>query len=334
MAFVSEKTLIYQIIVKFFSKYSSLSLGLVLCFSINTSVLGQFDAQITQHMYNKTITNPAAVGEQQMIQIFGLQRLQWISITNAPRTTLFSVHAPFKIGKTEHGGGIQFVSDAFGIFSNQQFMAQYAYKFRLGKGKLSIGTNFGFSNIVFKGDSVHLVESDYFNPAQDPAIPKTSVSGMGFDFGLGIYYSTQTWYAGMSMLHIPESTIELGDVGEFFTKRLFTVAGGYNFRLKNPDYQLKSSALVITDFVSWNPNVSLLLDYKDKYWGGLSGRLDAVSFLLGIKVLNGLTIGYSYDLPVTQIITVSHGSHEICVGYEFSLAFDKKNKKYKSVRIL
>ncbi|HKL96469.1 MAG TPA: type IX secretion system membrane protein PorP/SprF, partial [Paludibacteraceae bacterium] len=103
MAFVSEKTLIYQIIVKFFSKYSSLSLGLVLCFSINTSVLGQFDAQITQHMYNKTITNPAAVGEQQMIQIFGLQRLQWISITNAPRTTLFSVHAPFKIGKTEHG---------------------------------------------------------------------------------------------------------------------------------------------------------------------------------------------------------------------------------------
>ena len=296
--------------------------------------MGQFDAQITQYMYNKTIMNPAAVGEQQMIELFGLQRLQWISIDNAPRTTLLSVHTPFSIGNTEHGGGIQIVNDAFGIFSNQQFMLQYAYKYRLGKGKLSIGTTIGFSNIVFKGDSVHLVESDYFSPAQDPTIPETSVSGMGFDFGLGIYYSTDDWYAGMSTLHLPESNIELGDVGDFFTKRLYTLSGGYNFQLNNPDYKLKTSGLIITDLISWNPNVSLLLDYKDKYWGGMSGRLDAVSFLLGIRVLDGLSIGYSYDLPTTQIITVSHGSHEICLGYEFSLAFDKKNKKYKSVRIL
>lgn len=83
--------------MKFFNKYSSLSLGLVLCFVINTSVWGQFDAQITQYMYNKTIMNPAAVGEQQMIEIFGLQRLQWISIDNAPRTTFLSVHSPFSV---------------------------------------------------------------------------------------------------------------------------------------------------------------------------------------------------------------------------------------------
>ena len=320
--------------MKFFNKYSSLSLGLALCFVINTSVWGQFDAQITQYMYNKTIMNPAAVGEQQMIEIFGLQRLQWISIDNAPRTTFLSVHSPFSVGNSQHGGGLRLVNDEFGIFSNQQFSLQYAYKFKLGEGKLSIGTNIGFSNIVFKGDSVHLVESDYFSPAQDPIIPTTSVSGMGLDLGLGIYYSTKDWYAGMSVLHLPETSIELGNVGDFFTKRLYTVSGGYNFELKNPDYKLKTSALIITDLVSWNPNVSLLLDYKDKYWGGLSGRLDAISFLLGIRVLNGLMIGYSYDLPITTIIAVSHGSHEICLGYEFSLAFDKKNKKYKSVRIL
>lgn len=278
--------------------------------------------------------NPAAVGEQQMIEIFGLQRLQWISIDNAPRTTFLSVHSPCSVGNSQHGGGLRLVNDEFGIFSNQQFSLQYAYKLKLGEGKLSIGTTIGFSNIVFKGDSVHLVESDYFSPAQDPIIPTTSVSGMGLDLGLGIHYSTKDWYAGMSVLHLPEPSIELGDVGDFFTKRLYTVSGGYNFELKNPDYKLKTSALIITDLVSWNPNVSLLLDYKDKYWGGLSGRLDAISFLLGIRVLNGLMIGYSYDLPITTIIAVSHGSHEICLGYEFSLAFDKKNKKYKSVRIL
>ena len=184
--------------MKFFNKYSSLSLGLVLCFVINTSVWGQFDAQITQYMYNKTIMNPAAVGEQQMIEIFGLQRLQWISIDNAPRTTFLSVHSPFSVGNSQHGGGLRLVNDEFGIFSNQQFSLQYAYKLKLGEGKLSIGTTIGFSNIVFKGDSVHLVESDYFSPAQDPIIPTTSVSGMGLDLGLGIHYSTKDWYAGIS----------------------------------------------------------------------------------------------------------------------------------------
>jgi len=318
--------------VKLFNKYSSLSL--LLYFVINTSVWGQFDAQVTQHMYNKTITNPSAVGEQQMIEIFGLQRLQWIGIDNAPRTTVFSVHSPFTVGTTQHGGGVQFINDEFGIFSNQRFALQYAYKLKLGEGKLSVGTSIGFSNIVFKGDSIHLVESDYFTPAQDPALPTTSVSGMGFDLAVGVYYSTRDWYAGMSVLHLPQTSIELGDVGDFFTKRLYTLSGGYNVTLYNPDYKLKTSGLIITDLVSWNPNVALLLDYKDKYWGGLSGRLDAISFLLGIKVLNGLTIGYAYDLPITTIIKASHGSHEICLGYEFNLVFDKKNKKYKSVRIL
>ena len=47
----------------------------------------------------------------------------------------------------------------------------------------------------------------------------------------------------------------------------------------------------MSDFTTWQMNVNLLLDYKEKYWGGLSYRIqDAVSFILGIKVLNGLSI--------------------------------------------
>ena len=269
-----------------------------------------------------------------MMQIFGLQRLQWISIDNAPRTTYFSAHAPFRIGKTQHGAGVQFVNDIFGIFSNQQINLQYAYKLKLGEGTLSIGANIGVSNIKFKGDSVHLVESDYFSPAKDPLIPDNEVSGVGFDCGLGIYYSTAKWFVGISALHLPEATINLGDVGEFFMTRLYTASGGYDFRLKNPDYTIKTAALIITDFVSWNPSATVLLDYKGKYWGGLGARLDAISFLLGIKVLNGLSIGYAYDLPINKIITASHGSHELFLAYEFSLALNKKGNKHKSVRIL
>ena len=51
-------------------------------------------------------------------------------------------------------------------------------------------------------------------------------------------------------------------------------------------------------------------------------------------MLNGLSIGYADDLPASKIITASHGSHELFLSYEFGLSFGKKDKKYKSVRIL
>lgn len=310
-----------------------LGLAIVFCMVACTAVHAQFDAQLTQYIYNKTVINPAVVGEQQMVQFSGLQRLQWISIDNAPRTTFVSVHAPFKIGKTRHGAGVQFVNDIFGIFSNQQINLQYAYKLKLGDGVLSIGANIGVSNIKFKGDSVRLVESDY-HVKDDEAIPTTEVSGIGFDCGIGIAYTTPRWHVGISALHLPEANIALGTIDGFRMTRLYTASGGYDFRLKNPDYTIKTSALVVTDFASWNPSITALLDYKGKYWGGLGGRLDAVSFLLGIKVLNGLVIGYAYDLPVNKIITASHGSHEIYLAYEFGLGLKKKGNKHKSVRIL
>jgi len=320
--------------VKLRNKYCQrLSLTIVFGIVACTAVHAQFDAQLTQYFYNRTAINPAVVGEQQMVQLSGLQRLQWISIDNAPRTTFVSVHAPFKIGKTKHGAGVQFVNDIFGMFSNQQINLQYAYKLKLGDGYLNFGVNIGVSNVKFKGDSVRWVESDY-HVKDDDAVPTSGVSGVGFDCGLGIAYTTARWHVGISALHLPESNIALGAYDGFHMTRLYTASGSYDFRLKNPDYTIKTAALVITDFASWNPSITALLDYKGKYWGGLGGRLDAVSFLLGIKVLNGLVIGYAYDLPVNKIITASHGSHEIYLAYEFGLGLKKKGNKHKSVRIL
>ena len=85
-------------------------------------------------------------------------------------------------------------------------------------------------------------------------------------------------------------------------------------------------------------NLEILIDtleYNNKYWGGLSYRLqDAVVVLAGINISGGLSIGYSYDLPTTRIITVSSGSHEVLVMYSFEYMFGKRTSRYKSIRIL
>jgi type IX secretion system PorP/SprF family membrane protein len=296
----------------------------------------QFDGMYSQYMHIKHFYNPAAIGEQELMKMMVAQRLDWIGIKNAPKTTLFTVNTPFAIGKTHHAAGIQFVSDVFGIFANQQINAQYAYKFKVQYGTLSIGANIGVLNLICYGDSVKMVESDYHTPANsDPAIPIGTQTGVGFDLSAGIYFSNSAWYAGASILHVPGANIKLGDKYDFKINQVMTAVGGYNIKMHNQDYQLKPSVLLYTDFVSWQAQISLLLDYKNKFWGGLAYSIqDAVSFSFGAEIIDGLQLGYCYDLPASTIIRATHGSHELYISYDFNIFKPKYNQKHKSIRLL
>ena len=294
----------------------------------------QFDGIYSQYMHIKHFYNPAAIGEQELMKMMVAQRLDWIGIKNAPKTTLFTVNTPFKIGKTHHAAGIQFVNDMFGVFANQQINAQYAYKFKFDYGTLSIGANVGVLNLICYGDSIKMVESDY-HTENDPAIPQGTQSGVGFDLSAGVYFSNATWFTGISILHAPGPNIKLGDKYDFKINQAMTAVGGYNIKMPNPDYQLKPSALLYTDFISWQAQISLLLDYKNKFWGGLAYSIqDAVSFSFGMKIIDGLQFGYCFDLPASSMIQATHGSHELFLSYDFNIFKPKYNQKHKSIRLL
>lgn len=300
-------------------------------------VNAQFDGRYSQYMHLGQFYNPGAVGEQKGMKVSLAQRLDWIGIKNAPKTTFFAINTPFKIKKTHHAAGIQFVSDVFGIFANQQINLQYAYKFNFNDyGTLSIGTNIGVLNLICYGDSVKMVESEYHTPANsDPTIPIGTQSGVGFDMSLGVYFSNATWYAGVSLIHVPGAKIRLGDKYDFNIGQTMTVVGGYNIKMPDEKFKLKPSALIYTDFRSWQMQISMLLDYKNKYWGGLAYSIqDAVSFTFGAEIISGLNIGYCYGLPASSMIKATHGSHELFLSYEFDVFRPKQNNRHKSIRLL
>jgi len=306
------------------------------------SVFSQFDAQLSQYMFHISSFNPAAVGDGDMIQITGQHRIQWLGIPNAGRTTVFSINSPFKIGKNINGIGLSFINDKVGQFVTQSAHLQYAYKHKLGAGVLSIGTDIGFVSLGFNnGDSIqdpsHAVPSwdSYHDISADNEIPKSAVVGISFDMNVGAFYSTPTYYAGLSYSHLNNPTVTWGEKSEFKQYGSLYLTGGYKFVFADPKYVLRPSTLLKTDFSSMQLDVSSRLEYDSKYWGGLSYRIqDAVVVLAGINISGGLSIGYSYDLPTSKIITVSSGSHEILVMYSFEYLFGKRNSKYKSIRIL
>lgn len=304
--------------------------------------------QFSQYMEMPTTTNPAAVAEDEMMSVFGVFRRQWAGFSGGPQNVFASFNAPFKAGRTKHGAGIVFSSDEIGLFRNQSVLLQYSYKVKLRSGRLSLGLGVGFINntfdkdkVDFTGESNKVMSGDDFHKESDPFVSgwtekseDDQMSDILFDVSFGAMYSTDNYYIGLSALHLTSGTIDYGnETYTMYVPRTFFLTGGYNFTTSNPLVTLTPSAMLKTDFCSWQAEVSGLLEYNKRVRGGISYRFgDAFVFILGMDVISGLRLGYSYDLPTSKLIR-SGGSHEVYLRYSFKPQFTKKNK-YKSDRIL
>lgn len=323
-------------------RYIVLLCGVLCCVA---GVRAQFDPQVGQYMFMQSTYNPAAVGEGDLMRVYGSHRMQFTGIMDAPMTTYFSFSSPFVVGKTQHAAGVRFMNDRFGLFSNQSLHAGYAYRFKLGKGYLSVGADLGFINLSFAVDSVNLkdvaelVQEHAYHNATDNAIPESSgqngVSGMGFDLGVGVYYATSTWWAGVSYGHVTQPVLEWSDQTEVSVRGTFYAAGGYNWRLRDKKWVLMPSAMLQTDFVGWDVNLTMLAQVNNRYRFGLGYRIaGSVNILLGMDIIDGLQLGYTYELPANGLIRESYGSHELYLAYGFNILKPKRTNRYKSVRYL
>ena len=305
-------------------------------------VRAQFDTQIGQYMYMQSSYNPAAMGEGDLMRVYGSHRMQFTGIQDAPMTTFFSFSSPFVVGKTKHSAGVRFLNDQFGLFSNQSLYLGYAYKLKVGNGQLAIGADFGFINLSFAVDSVDFgAGQDDYHQETDPAVPEATggsekgASGMGFDMGVGAYYSAPTWWLGVSYGHLTNPKLDWSDKTEISVRGTMYVAGGYKWQLKNKAWMLMPSAMVMTDFSGWDVNVTLLAQVQKRYRFGLGYRIaGSVNLLFGMDIINGLELGYTYELPANGLIRESYGSHELYLAYGFNILRPKHTNKYKSVRYL
>ncbi len=314
------------------------SLLFLLMLFVSRPAAAQFEAQLSQYMFNIPAYNPASLAENRMINVNGQHRIQWVGMPGAPQTTYFTINTPLGSDKkTRHGVGIKFLNDNIGAFSNQSAHGQYAFKRKIGKGMASFGLDVGFVSVSFIADSIRndQINSEFHDFLGDTAIPTADDTGMSLDLSGGLFYSAPKYYLGLSYVHLNTPAIRLNeDRTEFNVRGVLYFTGGYDYVFKDNKWKLRSNTLVKSDFVSWQAELSGRLEYDSRFWGGLSYRFqDAAVVFAGIDVLNGMRVGYSYDLPTGRMIRASSGSHEIFISYSF--LFDRGNKnQFKSIRIL
>lgn len=285
-------------------------------------------------MFYKLGVNPGYAGAENTISGLILNRYQWEGMNGGPKTLVFSVDAATNLFGRTTGLGLNIISDQLGYAKNILINANYAYRTELSFGNLGIGVSAGFYNQSINGDWKTPEGDQWTPPTSDPGIPQGEVSQLVPDFNAGIYLTSTKYFLGISATHLNEAAIKYDEVAGSYLSRHYYLSGGYNIKLGDPLFEVRPSFLLKSDIATWMLDVNANIVYNDKFWGGISYRVDdAVVLLLGLELTNGLKVGYSFDLVTSAIGYYGFASHELFVTY--SVAIERnRNQKYKSIRFL
>jgi type IX secretion system PorP/SprF family membrane protein len=309
-------------------KLKFLRITLVFC-GLSGSVLAQQDMMLTHFIFDKMRFNPGATGMDEGICATTMYRNQWDKVNGAPNSAVLNVEA--NMNRFFPGGlGISFYHDAIAFTRQNNVLLNYSYPLEIpGAGVLGIGVGVGIQNF---GMSPTWEPPSTLN---DPTLP-VGYASTKLDMNFGLYFKgTSGYYAGISSTHLPASFYEAqaslvggSTAGDFDMVRHYYLTGGYKYQDIVTDGDIEGNILVRTDMIKYSADINARFIWRDVAYGGLTYRTsDAIAVMLGaqpLKLMNGagapdLTVGYSYDVNINKLSSVSRGSHEILLKYCYYL---------------
>ncbi|MCJ8292544.1 MAG: type IX secretion system membrane protein PorP/SprF [Crocinitomicaceae bacterium] len=332
-----------------FAPVKKWTLILIVC-CIGTFVSAQQVPQYSQFLQNQYMVNPAATGVYDFMNVTVGGRLQWAGLENAPKTTYLYFAAPadkfrnasmkrtygvirrgnkrvrhprMRYGSLVHAFGGSFVADQYGPFRQLKMMGTYALHLPITRDyNISFGTSLGLSNRAFLPEKAQvlsvLMNTGVFDQTYD-----TYVSGQGaqntLELEAGMYFHGKGAFFGVSMNQLTKDFVQFGNRDFNFDPRMHLfVTGGYEIQVNR---NLAITPAFLVKYVRPAPvavEVMAQFEFQERYWFATSYRhKDAVVANLGMFVSNKFKVGYSFDLPITQIRKYSVGSHELVLTLMF-----------------
>jgi type IX secretion system PorP/SprF family membrane protein len=284
---------------------------------------GQQEQLYTMFMYNKLGLNPAYAGYQGTPCVTAIYRNQWMGFEGAPETKLLSFNAP--ISNDRLGLGFVVNQHTIGISSRLTIDGIYAYRIPLGRGTLSLAAQASGRN--------H--EVDYGSPlirsvqdlAIDPGVEQVKDSKFLLNFGAGLYYADDFFYAGISAPRLMSSDIDF-DENELFVARevrhVYFMTGAV-FPLS---YRLDLIPQLLVKYAEASPvdmDINASLSWKKKFTFGVTYRTggatddiaESIDLMASARIARGLMLGVAYDFTLTEIRNYSSGSLEVLLSYCF-----------------
>ena len=290
---------------------------LVLALSANA----QQDAQYTQFMFNKVAFNPAYAGSHKAPCLSGIYRTQWVNLDGAPVSQNVNFHMPLFNNRV--GIGLSIYHDDIGPTNTWNYAMQYAYRVKIAGGDLSFGVQGQIRDYQVDWREVKSVHSG------DALFGFREDSKLIPNFGFGIYYDRENFYAGVSMPRLLNNDLTFQYDGNIqnsdFAREERHFFGMAGFILPTSDaIKLKPALLV-----KYAPNAPLDIDlhagviFYDKLnigatyrVGGFQGNAgESIDFILQMVFTERLKAGIAYDYTLSDIRTYQSGTYELMLEY-------------------
>lgn len=296
---------------------------ILVCLIQFSLAFGQQEQLYTMFMYNKLGLNPAYAGYHDHTCLTGIYRNQWLGFEGAPVTEMFSFQTP--LSGQRIGIGMNLAHHKIGITESLTADFIYAYRIPVGNGTLSLGAQASLRNLTVDYTDPSLVAVQ--NIQIDPSVDIARESKFIANFGAGLYYNTDKFYAGISSTRLMNSDIDF-ETNNLFTSRErrhfyfmtgITLPLGFNVDLL-PQVLVRYVDAAPVDF-----DINMSMIWKRYYTLGLTFRTggaeddlgESIDLMASAEVLPGLLLGLSYDFTLSELRNYSDGSIEVVLRYCF-----------------
>ena len=266
--------------------------------------------QFTQYMYNTISINPAYAGSRETLTIVGLHRNQWAGFPGAPTTQTLSIHSPLRNEKI--GLGFSLINDQLGFENNVYMYGDFSYNIKLNEiSKLAFGVKAGFTSFNLDNRLFEL------NP-EDQLIGKIEERWRP-NVGAGVMWHWERGYFGLSAPRLinhnytdsPYKVMER--VSYYFT-------GGYVFNIGYTTKFKPAFMVKATNGAPLSIDASANFLFYEKLWLGTAYRFNdtagALGFMADFQIFRDWRIGYTFELPTSEIRPYTNNTHEFIIMFE------------------
>ena len=296
---------------------------LVMLLAFGSLILNAQQAPIYTHYMNNTLSvNPAYAGSRDALTVTGLHRSQWVGFKGAPVSQTLTMHTPLR---NEHIGlGLTVLNDKIGPSNNTSVFADYAYIIKLTENsKLSFGISAGVNIYHASLNSLQLDEQT------DPSFQYNINNHVTPNFGFGMYYSRDRFYAGISAPNLLQNSYLVVDQPSINStvgkeqRHYFFIAGAILNLTDNLAFKPTTLIKVTSGAPIQADLTASFIIMKKLLIGAMFRTGDAFGGLVGIDITDQFHLGYSYDWSYgLQTGTYNRGSHELVLRYD--VLFNKK----------
>lgn len=294
---------------------------IILAIVSSTNILAQSDVRLNSYMFRSSITNPAYMSLNNILEFDLLFKNQWTLFPGAPVSLFFN--GAYYLDDLKSKVGIRITQDEIGYTSSTDVDFIYSYGTEINyNSSLHLGFALSYQNQSYDREKI------FSNNMYDPAIYNLVSNQSKPNADIGIIFTNRNWtfgYNGLNLFSlVREEKFRFNNTNILYTAYLHEIDRYLEFRYGINMIQTKN--IFQTDIHI----LSIIKSFDNRLVeiGGFVRSKYEVGFIFGIDLSPSWHIYYNYDYNFSSINTRSIGSHEIMLSYAIRKSYKCRDWYY------